>query len=123
MAAEPLFQIEVTPIPDLDRASAIHVRGRLTHREATAIRVALIREVTRAGSRRIVVDLSGIDRVDTAGAAVLVEALGLGVARGIRLVLCSPSESVLSMFRLGGFEEILQLCCSGPDEARRRLGS
>jgi anti-anti-sigma factor len=123
MAAEPLFQIEVMPIPDLDRASAIQIRGRLTHREAGALRTALIRELTRTGSRTIVVDLSGIDKVDTAGAAVLVEALGLGVAREIRLVLCAPSESVLSMFRLGGFEEILQLCCSGPDEARRRLES
>ena len=54
-------------------------------------------------------------------AAVLVEALMAAKRRGLRLLLCSPSESVLRMFRLAGFEEVLDHCCSTPEETRRRL--
>ena len=54
---------------------------------------------------------------------VLAEAVRVGQDRGQRILLCSPSEPVLRIFRLAGFEEVLQCCCADPAETHRRLTS
>ena len=68
-----------------------------------------------------VLELSGVQAIDTAGAAVLVEVWMAGRERGRHVVLCAPSPSVVELFRLGGFEQILHDCCPSPQAARDRL--
>lgn len=115
------FQTEVVPIPDIPDASAIHLSGRVTMDSAPRLRDKIMAEVSATAADKLVLELSGIEKIDTAGAAVLVEALKDGQERGMRVLLCSPSDSVTQIFRLAGFEEVLNYCCSCPEETRQRL--
>ncbi len=115
------FQTEVIAVPDMPDVRAFYVKGRVTYHDAPELRKSLLGEISVTSASGLVVELGGVEEMDTSGAAVLVEALMLGRKRGLRLLLCSPSESVLRMFRLAGLEEVLGHCCSDPEETMRRL--
>jgi anti-anti-sigma factor len=118
---EAAFQTEVTAIPELPEAGTIHLRGRVTYREAPELREEILAEINASAARKLVLELAGIEQMDTSGAAVLAEALKVGQSRGMRVLLCSPSESVQRIFKLAGFLEVLDHCCADPQETWRRL--
>lgn len=115
------FQTETTAIPEMPEAGTIHLRGRVTYREAPDLRKAVLDEMSRSATTKIVLELAGVEAMDTAGAAVLAEALKYGIGQGKRVLLCSPSESVLRIFQLSGFDDVLNHCCADPQETWRRL--
>jgi len=117
----PSFHTETTILPDVPDAAAFRVRGRVRYAEAPGLRNELLDWIGAASQSRLVIELDGVEDMDTSGAAVLVEALLTGRDQGKRVLLCSPSESVLRLFRLAGFEEALRACCPTAAEARRRL--
>ena len=119
--SDPRFQTELRDVPELPNVREFHVAGRVTYDEAPAFRTRLLGEVSRSRASVLVVYLGGVEEMDTAGAAVLVESLIQGRKRDLQMLLCSPSESVLRMFRLSGLEDVLNRCCATPDETRRRL--
>lgn len=118
---EATFRTETRPLPGVPNAGEIAIRGRVTYEEAPDLRKRILDELARPPASRVVVELSGVEAMDTSGAAVLAEALKAGERRGLRVLLCSPSESVLRIFRLAGFEDVLRCCCTDPEETRRRL--
>jgi anti-anti-sigma factor len=119
----PAFRAEVAPIEGLPFASTMALTGRVTLDEASAARSEILAWLESTDATRIVMELSSVEKMDTSGAAVLAEAIRVGRDRGQRILLCSPSESVLQIFRLAGFEEALRCCCADPEETHRRLTS
>lgn len=119
--SEAAFQTETAPDPELADVSTIRVRGRATYDQSLELRRSILEQVAAADRPKLVLSLGGIEEIDTAGAAVLVEAVMAAKKRGVRILLCSPSESVTRMFRLAGFAEVLDHCCPNPAETRRRL--
>ena len=115
------FHTEVTSIPEMPEAGAVHLRGRITYDEAPELREIILAQLSESKASKIVLELSDVEQMDTAGAAVLAEALKFGQNRGMRVLLCSPSESVMRIFRLAGFEEVLNYCCSDPQQTWQRL--
>jgi anti-anti-sigma factor len=115
------FETEIRPVPGLDDASTLHVRGSIRYGQAVAFRQAVLDWVTRSPSSRLIIELDDVEDMDTSGVAVLVESLIFGRDRSKQMLLCSPSESVMRLFRLAGFEEALKACCPSPAEALRRL--
>ena len=115
------FQTEVTSIPEIPEAGTVHLRGRVTFEDAPEFRETILDELSTTAASKVVLELGGIEEMDTSGAAVLAEALKLGQQRGLRVLLCSPSESVLRIFRLAGFEDVLNHCCADPQETWERL--
>lgn len=113
--------IESAPIPGVPGAESIRLGGSLTREEVPGRRAALLAAVERSAAPKVVLELGGIEAIDTAGAALLVEAFVAGKRRGKRVLFCSPSAAVLSVFRLAGFEDVLDHCCPTPAETRRRL--
>ena len=115
------FQTEVTQIDEMPGAGTIRLRGSVTYREATALRSVLLQEVRKHAGTKLVLSLDGIEKIDTSGAAVLAEALKEGLDRGLRVLLCSPSPAVINIFRLAGFDSVLEHCCENPDVTWSRL--
>lgn len=115
------FRVEGVGVEGMPEARTVHVGGRVTLAEAPEVRTALLREVGEHGGTKLVLELAGIDRIDTAGAAVLAEALRLGLNRGLRVLLCSPSAAVTNIFRLAGFADVLDHCCADSRETWQRL--
>ena len=115
------FRAEAAPLPDVSDAGAIRLTGRITFDEAAGARRTLLDVLGTIPATRVVLELSGLEDLDTAGAAVLAEVLKAGESRNKRVLLCRPSESVTKIFRLAGFSEVLDCCCPDAAEVRRRL--
>ena len=115
------FQTDVTTVHGMSGTNVIHVRGRVDYHDAPELREAVLRDVSEAPGKKLILELADITTIDTAGAAVLVEALMLGRKRGLKMVLCTPSESVIRIFRLAGLQDILEFCSASPAETMARL--
>ena len=111
----------VEPVPGVPQAGTIRVQGSVTRDEAPALRRKLLDQLARTDASKMVLSLGDVDKMDTAGAAVLAEVVKRAVERDVRILLCSPSEPVLKIFRLAGFGEILARTCADPTETHRRL--
>ena len=118
---ESTFETEIRVVTEIENASALFVRGRIRYPQAPALRQAILDWVTGSSASRLMIELDEVEEMDTSGAAVLVEALVIGRDRSKQMLLCSPSESVMRLFQLAGFEEALEACCPSPAEAIRRL--
>ena len=115
------FETRTEPFPGISGAKAVYIRGRVTAIEAPALRSALLAELANTTDPYMVIEASGVERMDTAGAAVLVEVLQTAMQSGLKLLVCSPGESVVRMFRLAGLEDVLTCLCTDPEETHRRL--
>lgn len=102
-------------------ACALVVGGQATYRQAADLRHSLISAITTTGDGLLMVDLSSVDRMDTASMAVLVEGFILTQDRTTEILLCGPSDSVRAVFRLAGLHEALGKCVSCREEALRRI--
>jgi anti-anti-sigma factor len=108
-------------MPDMPEAGTLRLRGSITYDEVPELREFILSELSRSTGTKVVLELSGIETMDTTGAALLAEALKFGQNRDLRVLLCSPSESVLRIFRLAGFDDVLQHCCVDPQVTWQRL--
>ena len=115
------FQTEIAPVTGHDDASTLRVQGRVRYAEAPELRRRILEWMDDTAASRLVISLGGVDDIDTSGVAVLVEALLHARRTDKAVLLCSPSESVLNLFRLAGFEEALEACCATPAETAQRL--
>lgn len=76
--------------------------GRIDSTTATEFERHLIACVTR-GDRRLVVDLTGVDYISSAGLRVLLIAARRVQETGGRLGLCGLGDAVRHVFQLAGF--------------------
>ena len=116
------MRVEMEPVPEMPHVRKLVVRGRVTYLEAPELREAVLAEVESPDASIVLLELGGVEKMDTAGMAVLIEALLAGRDREVSMLLCSPSDSVMQIFRLAGFPELVASCCAGPEETRERLG-
>lgn len=114
------FTTEVRAVPDVQEVRVMTVEGRITYREAHDLRHAIFKELDLS-TYGLVIDLGQVQNMDTSGAAVLVEVVLASKQRDQILLLCSPSHSVMRIFRLAGLEEVLGACCEDDDETMQRL--
>lgn len=111
-------------IDDLSQNGALVVAptGRIDSTTAAAVEEHLLR-VFNAGHRRIVIDLSGVDYISSAGLRVL-----LGLAKRMReikggLVLCGMNDAVHQVFGLAGFLPLFAIDESREAAVTRALGT
>jgi anti-sigma B factor antagonist len=79
-----------------------------------------LRTLVEEGARQMVLDLSGVDYVNSSGLkAILVTAKQIETAGG-KLVLCGLSPNVMMIFDMIGFSRILNIL-PGREEAVRSL--
>lgn len=96
------------------------VRGRMTYPEAPELREGIFGQLSNPKLSALIVDLGQVQKIDTAGVAVLLEGLLASRDRSLRMILCDPSESVREIFRLAGFHDLLA-ACSSHEELQREL--
>ncbi len=93
--------------------------GRLDAAGAPRAEQAL-RGLLEGGTRRLLIDLRGLDYISSAGLQVLLLAAKRMEAGGGRLALCGAGEYVMDVLKVVGFASFLTLepdC----DQARERL--
>lgn len=105
-------KLSIDYLPEaVENTAVLHLRGRVTFREAPELRSRLFDAIgTHTAGYRLVIELAEVERIDTAGMAVLVEGLLATREQGPDLFFCTPSDSVHKVFRLAGLEEALERC-------------
>ncbi len=120
--AEHAFQTEDHEIrAEGVEAFTLRIAGRVSQEEAPALRKRIMDVLHAKSEPQIVLALGKVDSMDTAGAAVLVEAILEGRRTGKKVLLCSPSDSVMRMFEMAGLEVAFEACCPNPDVTWQRL--
>ena len=95
--------------------------GSVTFREAPELRRRLLQAVEEYPDRNLLVELSRVDRLDTAAMAVLLEVLMQTHESGPQIYLVGANDAVTKVFRLAGFEEALLRCFGCMDDIQQQL--
>jgi anti-anti-sigma factor len=103
------------------RHASLALTGRVGYEDATALRAILFEMIRGDAPHHIVVELGALERIDTAGVAVLVEGLIAARATGQEMLLCEPSSTVRATFELAGLQEALRSCCQCPKDVQTRI--
>ncbi|WP_210479851.1 STAS domain-containing protein [Naasia sp. SYSU D00948] len=83
-------------------------RGRLNLVAAPALR-SLIAERVQAGNRRIVLDLQGVDFLDSSGLGAIIASLKTAREAGGDLRLARASDAVVMVLRLTKVDRVLRV--------------
>jgi anti-anti-sigma factor len=95
-------------------AVVLHCQGRIIfHREARALST-IVTEVLPS-ARRMVVDLAGIDSVDSGGLGELVLTHMWAEAAGYTLKFAGPKKSVLHLFEITNLVSVIDVYASVPE--------
>ncbi len=95
--------------------------GTVTFREAPELRRHLLEAIEAHPDRNLVVELSKVDRFDTAAMAVLLEGLMMTHEHGPELFLVGANDAVTKVFKLAGFEEALMRCFGCMDDVHQQI--
>ena len=93
--------------PDI---TVVELSGRLAlGRESQRIET-LFEELSKKGATKIVLDLSGVEYIDSAGIGMLALSSGKLKEAGGKLAVAAPEGRVLQMLNLTGMSSILKVC-------------
>jgi len=101
--------------------AVLHVAGRVTSVNAPELGDRLLSLIAR-GCRAIVIDLSQLAHITSAGFRFLLRADMRAGEAGGKIVLCGLQGVTLQLFEIGGFLEMFTVAGSR-DEAVRRAGA
>ena len=94
-------------IKDLNGAVVISFEGDVDLQSSPHAREVLLECVNR--NRPLLVDLSGVNYIDSSGVASLVEALQNARKRGSNLFLVAVSETAMRVFKLARLETVFTI--------------
>jgi len=93
---------------DLDDAVVLGLEGRLTAAVAPQVRAA-VSDLVSEGRTRVVVDLAGVDFIDSSGLGALIGALKATRVAGGDLRIAAAGEQVRQVLRLTNLDRVLQV--------------
>jgi anti-sigma B factor antagonist len=91
-----------------DGASIVALSGEVDVYTAPVLRARLI-EATESGAGPLVVDMSGVEFIDSSGLGVLVSILKRISEQGSTMTIVSDREIVLKVFRITGLDRVFEI--------------
>lgn len=83
--------------------------GEIDHHAAARVREEIDREICRTRPRQVVLDLSGIEFMDSSGLGLIMGRIALMRSLGGEAVLKDPTDKVMRIVRLAGLERIIKI--------------
>ena len=105
---------------DIDGVAVVAVRGVISFGESARQFSSFLRELLDAGTPAVLIDMSGIDNVDSTGLGELVGYMQRFENEGRRLALLRPHRRIQSLLRLTRLDEVFRIFES-QDEAIESL--
>ena len=103
----PAFEIQKVGLQD--GITELTVRGFLDAHTFEQLENS-IHELFETGSYRLIIELSGLDYISSAGAGVFIGAIGTAQEHQGNIVLLNPSPNVKEVFDLLGLSQIFTFC-------------
>lgn len=101
-------------------ATVVMATGRVTFHTAEVLRQQLLGLIA-GGDIHLVVDLSGVDAMDSSGVGALISGLKAARRPGGDLRLVAPSVPIAAMFKMMHLDSVL-VTCESAEEAFRHSG-
>lgn len=98
-------------ISESDGVTVVHCRGRITYRNEAAQLSATVAGLL-ARSRHIVLDLRGVERIDSAGLGELVVLYMRTRASHCSFVLAAPRPEIWELLQLTNLTSVLEVCAT-----------
>jgi anti-sigma B factor antagonist len=95
-------------------ACIVALKGEVDVYTAPALRERLI-EASESGSLTVVVDMTGVDFIDSSGLGVLVSALKRVRENGGQMRIVTSKEPILKIFRITGLDRVFELSPTLPE--------
>ena len=92
-----------------DGLLCIYLYGELDHHSAVALREELDRQILRERPRRLVLNLSRIEFMDSSGLGLLMGRYRLMRELGGAVAISAPNPRVMKILRLAGMERFFEI--------------
>lgn len=87
----------------------IRLSGEIDHHSAVRVRTEIDERISLVRPQKAIMDLSGIDFMDSSGLGLIMGRYMKMQAIGGTLTLREPNERVLKIFKLAGLEKIVNI--------------
>ncbi len=92
-----------------EKGMTVSLRGEIDHHNAALWRGEIDRLILEKKPRRVYLELSAIEFMDSSGLGLIMGRYSLLKKLGCELVLLEPSAAVLKICRLAGLERLLRI--------------
>ena len=94
---------------EIESVLTVELGGEIDHHSAVAVRGEIDSEIKNLAPRKTVLDLSGIEFMDSSGLGLIMGRYALMQKRGGDFFVRNPNERVLQIFRLAGLERMVKI--------------
>jgi anti-sigma B factor antagonist len=96
------------PVPRQDRPNVLPLKGEIDLHVSPLVTASLNAMIEKK-PERLVVDLSGVSYIDSAGLAALIQAMQKVEAYGGKFLLAGLQETVRSIFEISRLDQVFQI--------------
>ena len=96
------------PMPRKDRADVLALKGEIDLHVSPSVTASLNARIEKK-PQRLVVDLSDVTYIDSAGLAALIEAMQKVEGYGGKFLLAGLQETVRSIFEISRLDQVFQI--------------
>jgi anti-sigma B factor antagonist len=96
------------PAPERDRSNVLPLKGEIDLHVSPSV-TASINSMIEKKPQRLVVDLSGVTYIDSAGLAALIGAMQKVEGYGGKFLLAGLQETVRSIFEISRLDQVFQI--------------
>lgn len=87
----------------------VRISGEIDHHSAAEMRKDIDNELYEATPQKLILDLSGVDFMDSSGLGLILGRYGRMRELSGELVVLNPTEAVLKIIKLAGAERIIKI--------------
>lgn len=110
---KPGFDSEIT-----DRELKIKLRGEIDHHSAVAVRTAIDDMIKEARPKKLVIDMSAVELMDSSGLGLIMGRYSLVKEIGGEISVLNPNPRIEKIMSLAGIERIIKIEYTTPRSDR-----
>ena len=107
------MNITTTPIAD---GFIVQVKGEIDYSQSSELRVQIMTLLQKRVAR-LIIDLEGVQYMDSSGVAVLVEAMQMQRKQNDKIILCSLQPKVKGIFEIARLNTVFTIVANSSEAA------
>ncbi len=87
----------------------VHIGGEIDHHSAVRVRTEIDEQIITQKRERVLLELSGVDFMDSSGLGLIMGRFALQKRCGGSLAVLDPSPAVMKMIKLAGMDRMISI--------------